>query len=374
MLKYIFMLFLLGVIFTDLFAQNQNCGQHINCDPLKQYAYRDCNNVYQCTNNPSTLSLSAVRAKVPICLEFYPNIGPTTIKLPIIPEGPGADVVVFDMADMQSDIDCAQDSWDCICGIQNSNCSCFVKIIWSSNTKDFEKPDSWAAQANTSWTAPWEPDPCTVKCKNQNPPSVIYLNNTPGFRKDANGYPTRTLVNSDCEYYKRSAPSGPARNTINICDAIMHELGHLYGIGHYDDYPCPSNITPTTGIMFSRLKLNQAKRDLTDDDKCAFARLYCNSVDVKESDSLFSQVQIKTYPTPTQSLLNIEFTIDRNAVDLIFQVFSETGKLVYDNGYFYTNHGINRITEDFSFLSNGIYFFKIYSEINIFSGKFVIAK
>ncbi|MEI6089469.1 MAG: T9SS type A sorting domain-containing protein [bacterium] len=120
------------------------------------------------------------------------------------------------------------------------------------------------------------------------------------------------------------------------------------------------NYTPLQGII--------------DDNKSEIVRLYNILVESKKNDGLFSHVQIKTYPTPTQSILNIEFIIDRKAVDLIFQVYNESGKLVYDNGFSYANQGLNRITEDFSFLTNGTYYFKINSEKNTFSGKFVIAK
>ncbi|MEI6089388.1 MAG: T9SS type A sorting domain-containing protein [bacterium] len=368
MKKFILLILLFGVFSNFVDAQDENCGVHINCDPNREYPYRFCDGITRCTANPADeVNPGVVKAPFPVCLSYNPDKGPHNVMLS---NGPGL-VEVFDDSKVEADMHCAEFQWNCLCGMQNADCLCMINLVWTQEPKDIEDPTSRVAEAATRWAG------CIVKCNGTGfPPSIIVLNNTTGFNYPKNTNSRRILVNSDCEYYKVNQNwDGLANNTLNLCDIITHELGHIYGLKHYNEKPiCAPIITLANGIMNSNAKANQAKRELTDDDKCAFSRLYCNAVHVENSDSLFSKIQVKTYPTPTQSTLNIEFTINGVAVDLIFQVFNETGKLVYDNGYYFPNQGLNRITTDFSFLTNGIYYFKIHSMKNVFSGKFVIAK
>ncbi|MEI6089341.1 MAG: T9SS type A sorting domain-containing protein [bacterium] len=375
MKQYLLISLLFCAFNSFAYAQQTNCGTSLNCDPLVKYPYANCDGNIVCSNNPLQLQPSVVQVEIPICLDNVPTDGPSTVFLP----GGAGLVKVFDMLDIQNDINCAQDQWACICGKQNTPCKCHIDLVWSKNPAHFLNSTTVLGEA---W--PWKRN-CKLNCKETGTSTtnkaVIYLNNCTEFVQISNGIPHKALVNGNIDYSQLQ--SNPTSLAYNLCDLIAHEMGHLYGLSHYDEniiqgkkvIPNCNPITlPTTGLMVSKLQPNNKQIGLSKDDKCAFARLYCNAVHVEDSDSLFSDVQIKTYPTPTQNLLNIEFSIDRNTVYLIFQVFNESGKLMYDNGYFYNNTGLNRITEDFSFLSNGTYYFKIYSEINVFSGKFVIAR
>lgn len=365
----ILMLLLFCMFANIIYAQNQNCGQPLNCDPLTRYPYINCNKQVVCTNNPLSLIPHVALVEVPLCVtNVIDENSPSEINLST---GSGM-VQVFNMADVPNDIHCAEDEWSCVCGMQGQNCRSTVFLYWSSDPLDFDNDEEHTlGQSTTIWIPD---DNCELIVNEDNwieqMTSRILLNNCTDFLcQGSNNEPTRTYINTDA-----TIPSNTYCQTYNLCDVIGHEIGHLYGLYHFDEINCNPTPLSTSSTMYSSLQSNQSKKGLSKDDKCAFARLYCNPVYVEDGDSLLTQVLIKTYPTPTQSILNIEFTLNGVAVDLIFQVYNETGKLVYENGYFYTNKGLNRITEDFSFLPNGTYYFKIYSEINVFSGKFVIAK
>lgn len=374
MKTYLLISLLFCVLSNFIYAQNQNCGQNINCDPTKAYPYILCNKAIECRINPSIGTPKVMKAKrIPICLVNVPKDGPPN-EVFMLAETGGVGLV-FSMTEVPNDIECAQTEWDCICGKQNEDCKCHIELRWSKDTKDFDDATKILASAKMT-KGTYTDGTCCAICPDDNAidpktgkpvASFVIVNNTTEFTMIKDNLPRKAFVNKNVDF--RAAQYN---HTFNLCDVLAHEIAHLYGLDHYQE--CKPYTGASTGIMNETISADLPLQGLTDDDKCMFARLYCNAVHVEDSDSLFSKIQVKTYPTPTQNTLNIEFTINGVAVDLIFQVFSESGKLVYDNGYFYTNQGLNRITEDFSFLTNGNYYFKIYSEENVFSGKFVIAK
>ena len=279
---------------------------------------------------------------------------------------------VFDMNEVVNDIDCAQNQWACICGKENEPCECHINLIWSKRNNDFPNPRSNLAMAHCVCVRGL----CCIACNEYNTTKHAYicLNNTNSFIDKVNGIQSKAFVNKDVVY----PAEGGMCKALNLCDVLTHELGHIYGIDYYDEFHCNSSSSlaePTTGIMNSTIDANTPYRGLSNDDKCMFAWLYCSSVEVEDGASLLSNIQVKTYPAPAQNVLNIEFILNESVVDLIFQVFSENGKVVYENNYFYHDVGHNKISEDFSFLNNGTYFYKLKNDRNEFiRGKFIIAR
>jgi len=82
-----------------------------------------------------------------------------------------------------------------------------------------------------------------------------------------------------------------------------------------------------------------------------------------------SKVSIKTHPNPTVNFITYKIT-DTKRHKIHINIFDSLGKIVRQNGPFFTHAGTDKITINYSSLPNGTYFFK--TEIG--SGKFTLLR
>jgi hypothetical protein len=335
-----------------------------------------CDKTTVCTNDPLSITIpNIVHANLPICLFIDPKDGPTINRLPT---GMVGSEVVFDASKIQDDINCATFRWNCVCGKQNSPCddpnACLVTLQWSKKSSDFDSP-YYVAQANSRAHINSTTGECNFDCSI----SDITLNNSGSASgKMIDGYPQFSIVNYDCDYYKREPKKG--YNTYNLCYILLHEIGHLMGLNHFDKYHCNSTdefLEPTwTGKMYSYMRPNALSNDLelTDYDKCAVAKLHCPTLTDIDQNNLSEDLTIKSFPSPAFSYLNLEFNTLNDAVEANFQLFDIFGNILIEKNYSCQRAGINHINIDLTQMDVGFYFYKINVENTILSDKIIVAR
>ncbi|MFA7627573.1 MAG: T9SS type A sorting domain-containing protein [Candidatus Kapaibacterium sp.] len=291
---------------------------------------------------------------MPICLFIDPKDGPETIKLPTMT---GFETV-FEASRIQEDIACAQNRWNCICGKQNTPCDqgCGITLKWSMDVRDFDSP-SYLAQANSAWTYP-PGGPCTYKCWL----SDIVLNNSDSWRgKKIDGYYAKSFCQNDNDYYLREPKKG--YNTYNICTVLMHEIGHILGLNHFDIYHCNNPNPDLDPTSFSRMRsfmtANNKVQELTDYDKCAVAKLHCPSVTPVE-EYFDKTLETSIYPNPSQNAVTIEFNVKSNQEFVSIDLYNNLGMKVLNildkSKFNYGRHNINIHTDK---LLSGNYYYSI---------------
>jgi len=158
-------------------------------------------------------------------------------------------------------------------------------------------------------------------------------------------------------------------NIYNLCDILIHEIGHLYGLAHYDEYHCPPDIS--SGIMNSTFESNKPKKGLSLDDKCAFMKWMCLSY-VPVEEEISEQKSQFNYPNPFENFTIIKFNIDCEAPTK-FNVYNQYGinVLSYEKVY---QRGENTEYFDGSVLPCGIYYYTIENNGKLVSNKMIILK
>src|SRR5690606_14690794 len=99
--------------------------------------------------------------------------------------------------------------------------------------------------------------------------AVVRINISPEFISPVGtGTDVRSFYNGN---YPPLPPSG-SYALYSVVDVVQHELGHVLGFNHYSEGGCEG-----AGIM-DDVKPNVGRTGLSDDDRCRFAYLYCNTV------------------------------------------------------------------------------------------------
>lgn len=283
---HLYLTLLLTVSLTLPSIHAQPCGSTQNCNPNLQYPYRFCQNggaVVRCSNNPTNEpGLTPYRVPLPTCAKLINGDGD-----PISSRMEDTDQKRFDVNipdDCISVVNQAVDRWNCLCGHTASNASmtqCCVPVRWSNNAADFAGSPVTTLGIMYSTL---DPSTCQPTCVNgvletrPNGAPVILLNNTQEFTQfnPASGLVQRSL------YSGAERPSGPGGFPLaagfavfSMRDVLTHEVGYWLGMRHTDEAPFCYPGTSKTGIMTARTPANRDPRELSDQDKCQFMKLYC---------------------------------------------------------------------------------------------------
>lgn len=128
----------------------------------------------------------------------------------------------------------------------------------------------------------------------------MLLNNSPEFYgKASDGYRKYFPYNNEL-VDNIELISTLEHRVINLCDVLIHEIGHFYGLAHYDENPCTPDIS--TGIMNSRFTENRRKTGLSLDDKCAFKKWICPEY-VPVEDERLTKEENQIFPIHLTAIL-----------------------------------------------------------------------
>ncbi|MFZ1571947.1 MAG: T9SS type A sorting domain-containing protein [Chlorobiota bacterium] len=398
---------------TDTCPKNP-CNKPTGC-PDKKYPYHfDCfissgqtivNDFETCISNPHAFitqngtKIMPARIKLPLCAEFdkdtlYNTNNPqekmydTFCLYPkhkkVVAVNDTAivkdTVCIFDIKKIHCDLAVVLDEWNCLCDKQNDSCKCKLKIRFSNRPEDFlGEPLSRVLGINRTKEAGInKDDSCRGRCPTE---TGIFINFSKGVtdRSDTvnifyyNGESSDSTMQSNLQ--KLRSGIGGQTKAVSMRDLLEHELGHTLlrmeyvdstgrGTTHYYERDslgnkilsrCDSTID---GIMRGGGGGGNANREgLSQDDKCMFMKLYCQSgiSEVEFSSSDANRSTIIAYPNPTNYSLHIKFRTNRAQNVKVFLI-DVKGKKIEDDLIKQFETGEQLFTIDASSFNNGKYF------------------
>ncbi len=360
-----------------------DCGAVQHCPANKKYPYKACNGSTICTSDPlSYQGLPELRkTPYPICVKLSSDPrkqGPLNVKMPDINNETGFhEVEIYNLNDLSNpnigDIDCAENVWKCVCGTQEWECECEIDIVFSSRNTDWGNPKTELAIAWGVISKTQDGNYCSdLFCNHNSPSSFIQFNKTDEFKRIRNGKVTRFFYNNSNWADVQNVISANEPNefqTYNFCDVLTHEIGHMYGLMHFDEF-CTSE--GNVGIMDSKVTANIPKEGLSNDDKCAFMKLYCNTL-VPVNDYTVMTNEVTSFPNPINTRFNVKFAVRGDNKIVKIQIFNVSGKYINEVYNDNLSNGIHTIPLNISYLSDGIYFYKIIIGTEVIIEKFVIS-
>jgi len=255
----------------------QPCGEPINC-PNRAYSYRFCTPSgiqNMCATDPwrNQQGWRPLHPTGRICLYLasQPQYQPTTTYLWPLRNGDSAEVFRPDL--IWNDFECAERKWECVCGTQNRSCQCRIEVRFVTNENDPFIRDHVRRAIAIAWSYA-DARTCELFCEASplNPGSFIVVNMTRRFLFPTGGRYARNIVYNELLWETVNNRASDTLSAYNFCEVLIHEIGHHYGLGHHTD--CP----PATGVMNATAVPNQRRRDLSQDDRCAYAKLYCADI------------------------------------------------------------------------------------------------
>lgn len=290
----------MGVLKSQPVDPNDDCKKPASC-PTKEFPYMFCELqnggpqakiVVKCSSDPNAPGLKPVKRKLPICV---------ILNRASVPPGLDADKV-------QADINQVMKEWNCLCDKQDMppDPACCTEIVFSSNKADFGKNLSDAEFRQKLATQEY----------NVGRVDIPGLQSCDEFACTNFGERFKMYVNKIQSWY--TGDKQTKAGAYSLAEVIQHELGHWMGLEHFDGHPTPG--TPADedlakpcngtgkGIMDANAGRAADRVKLSDDDKCMFMKLYCQSGigAVNESGCGCSGMK-KIYPNPTKGKIVVSF-------------------------------------------------------------------
>jgi len=404
-------LFLFLIFSNNLLSADETCGisvicpnniayPYIMCDPLtgkvKQCCITDPING-QCTDSKNNVYGPARKASIPICLDFD-NSGPTGDLYGYVCGGHGVfqcySDIIYKIADFNSNASGASYRWNCLCGKENETCDqtkCKIKVKFiDKNQNEFGNPvfsNSNIEPVGISLFTNNPPDASQIdlndKCKPNCQNITMYLNNTPEFTgmtwvMGADG----TTGHYCCgnfffiDQYEDAGGNlaGCAHiSAFDLKDILTYELGRILGLGDGED--CTVTSSDPSSIMDKLPDGDGTRKNLSQNDKCMFTKLYCPDVVITNIENNETpQNNIGFFPNPTDKLINFTFNVDNETELVTIKIYNSLGIDIINPISKVYNKGKNIEKIDLTSGNTGIYFYTISTYKNVYSGKIILEK
>lgn len=361
---------ILFILPLAIYSQNSNCNKPERC-PNKKYPYFKCdaNSTVICTETPTSPPVR-IPFDWPICIEYVRNSdNPGNIEMFYQPGVLW--VFLEDQQTIGASLNCALNTWQCLCDKDKEPCKCTIKVRWCKDPNFFKpNPRYVFATARMAYSS----DICKTACLEQstNPVTEIVFNNTKEFHGEwkyqGKTYYQKFFYNVP-ENWKNLQPFQDYNpRVISFCDVLIHELGHIFGLAHYlndNGSPMCGSENESIGIMDPYADpqrwwaFNKDNVGLSNDDKCAFMKLMCpTKLDVEFCKQSNSETDF--YPNPSECNLALTFDWDKNE-KVVVRLFDVLGNQ-YFSELISANVGKNSLFLNKSNLLAGIYIVQIKGE------------
>jgi len=357
--KTLFFILSLFLLFATVSLFASDCGKELNCPSGKKYPYRFCvldengetEQITECVEDP--LEYEATN----------PNTFAIKVKLPIYPQLPlFMPIVIYNFCEYrdgetkvvlfetnvyagyktaEEELILAADKWNCVCGIKTvSTGGTIVNVDFSINPRDFTdhgfKPNNTPAIAATARKLYYDNENNSYYCNMDYDRLNIYFNATPEFLYNDDKYPPLPNVPFRngwvAQKYRNNANSPLIPNDValyNFLEVAMHEIGHILGFGHYTNDAGIECGNMLDGVMNHRPNDIRIKNvtELTQDDKCMMAKLYCPGLVILSIYEYQPQTQ-RVYPNPGKYVVNFEFELPRHTENFRMYINDVLGQTV----------------------------------------------
>lgn len=367
------------------FELNTHCSN-------KPYPYRTCDGHWNCffdPRNPVPSTHKVISSPNKLCLKRgSDDTSPTSFSFLLLPGNSN----VFTREQLNADFECAQNKWACVCNDQRQcGNNCEVEVVFVNDFRNyqlvgFDIRNSMAIGYMERYYPVQDGD--DVKCFlfTCNQHTKILINNTTDFQRlDNDGMPTKYYFNrSNYEIFQESAEAWPNKQHtgftrmlegIDLCEVLTHELGHMYGLDHYQECSTSYQYDGIMNVSIKTQMLNNffPLKELSNDDICAFKKLYCPQFTPVEEEMYRIEPE-RLYPNPATNTLNIQFMLLNGFMEVSFEIVDMSGNIVYrfkDNSLPAGNF-VKPI--DVSPFPIGTYLIKIYADNETVSKMFEIVK
>lgn len=340
-------LIFISILLFSFVLLADDCGVPLDCPAGKRYPYTFCNTATSqhepiCTDDP--LGYTAT----------HPNLLIRKTKLPICPAGViTTSMVLFfnKYRDGENEITLVGDNalktniaisrefamacekWNCVCGYSTYPCDggSTIKIKISYESKDFPPPlNPKTVLAYTDDPAQGGYGECYLDADN----SMIYFNMTPDFLYGQKDFPElgtplkKGWVTQDNLGNANLVPGDV--KLFSFLQTAIHELGHILGFHHYNNAAGGDCDGDLSGIMkYDQYDIrDENMTELSDDDKCMMAKLYCPDLIMTSIYNYEEQGQ-KIYPNPGKHVISIEFEIEKYSEGVTIYFANSLGRMVF---------------------------------------------
>lgn len=386
-------LILLTAFIVEMYADDpEPCTEGLECNHDTEYPYRVCDDdegtfkdEKQCCFSDPTIPYpecpfyeysEVLIIPVPICLDFDENSGPQETVEVNAKCASGSECPkpqdVYNKIYTQDDCDLAAYKWNCICGIQEDDCACEIKVEFCQDVSRFyeedDDDDDEYKKMNLIFSEFVTNNDCEIDCETSQP--KIIINCSKEFMQSSETHPeyiyfyvNEHYFDVEGEDYLDTKGVGCGYQAKNLTDLITQEVGRMAGLGFYSE---PDYCGNHDGLMDSRgsVAVDTSSTDLTNADKCMFMKLYCSeyvSVEEKRIHNDDFGIVIENG--------NIRISnIGKSGEGISFWLFDALGNQVFRKTGFHSGYD-SSLELSVPGISRGIYFYIITSGRKKYCGR-----